>query len=386
MSSSLSPLRESPVFIDLITGIGKTPILGVLVGFAFTGIVQSSSATIGVLQALAGQGLIGIGAALPILFGENIGTCVTALLSSIGTSVSARRAAVVHLIFNLVGAVIFLFLLPVVVRYITYTSSDVVRQVANAHTIFNVTNTIIQFPAIGFLYYLSKRLVPGEDFIIERGTKFIDKRLMETPAIAVGQAQKEAVRMGRIVSEAMDDALEGLIHENETAIANVKKREEVINELEKEIIDFLIPLSKRPVDDADSRKINILLNIINDIERISDHLEDIVEFAEEKIENRLPFSSYAIEEFQYMFHKVKSLYDRSVDSLEFDDEDLARQLMPYEDEVDQIEKDLRRSHIRRLHEGTCYTASGVIFLDIISYLERIGDHSTAIANAVLGNL
>ena len=386
MSGALVPLRASPVFVDLMTGVGQNPLLGVLIGFAFTGIVQSSSATIGVLQALAGQGLIGIGVALPILFGENIGTCVTAMLSSIGTSVSARRAAMAHLIFNLVGAVIFIILLPIVVRYITYTSSDVVRQVANAHTLFNISNTIIQFPAIGLLHHLVKKLVPGEDFFIERGTKFIDKRLMETPAVAVGQAQKEAVRMGRIVLESMDDALDGFIRENEQAIANVKKREEVINELEKEIIDYLITLSKRPIADDDSKKINILLNSINDIERISDHLEDIVEFAEEKIENKLPFSTYANEELQYMFGKVRTLFSRSLEALETDDFSLARELMPYEDEIDQIEKDLRRSHIRRLHEGKCFTASGVIFLDVISYLERIGDHSTAIASAVLGNL
>jgi phosphate:Na+ symporter len=361
MSQAMVPLRSSPVFVDLMTGVGRNPLLGVLIGFAFTGIVQSSSATIGVLQALAASGLIGINVALPILFGENIGTCVTAMLSSVGTSVGARRAALTHLIFNIVGALIFMALLPLVARYVVYTSADPVRQIANAHTFFNVANTIIQFPAIGLLHSIVRRLVPGEDFVIERGTKFIDIRLLETPAIALAQA---------------DDRL----------ISNVRRREEVINDLEKQIIDYLISLSQRPITEPQSQRINILLNVVNDIERIGDHLENVIEFGIEKKENRLPFSSYAIEELEYMTGKVKYLFGRSLDALETDDMDLARELMPYEDEVDQIEKDLRKSHIRRLHEGKCFTASGVIFLDVINYLERIGDHSTAIARAVLGSL
>lgn len=386
MSQAMVPLRSSPVFVDLMTGVGRNPLLGVLIGFAFTGIVQSSSATIGVLQALAASGLIGINVALPILFGENIGTCVTAMLSSVGTSVGARRAALTHLIFNIVGALIFMALLPLVARYVVYTSADPVRQIANAHTFFNVANTIIQFPAIGLLHSIVRRLVPGEDFVIERGTKFIDIRLLETPAIALAQAQKEAVRMGRVVMESIDDTMNGFIQEDDRLISNVRRREEVINDLEKQIIDYLISLSQRPITEPQSQRINILLNVVNDIERIGDHLENVIEFGIEKKENRLPFSSYAIEELEYMTGKVKYLFGRSLDALETDDMDLARELMPYEDEVDQIEKDLRKSHIRRLHEGKCFTASGVIFLDVINYLERIGDHSTAIARAVLGSL
>ncbi len=160
MSQAMIPLRESPLFVNLITGVGRNPFLGVLVGFAFTGIVQSSSATIGVLQALAGQGLISMSVALPILFGENIGTCVTAMLSSLGTSVNARRAALAHLIFNLVGAIVFIILLPVMIRYISLTAADAMRQIANAHTVFNVANTVIQFPAIALLHHIVKHWCP----------------------------------------------------------------------------------------------------------------------------------------------------------------------------------------------------------------------------------
>ncbi len=383
MSKAMTPLREAPAFVSLMTGIGRNPLLGVLIGFAFTSIVQSSSATIGVLQALAGMGLVNIGVALPILFGENIGTCVTALLSSIGTNVAARRAALVHFLFNLLGTVVFVLLLPVVAGLVTRTSGDVVRQIANAHTLFNVTNTIIQLPLIGFLGALVTKLIPGQDVTFERGAKYLDRRLLSTPSIALGQAVKELLRMGNLARESITDTLSAFVKEDAGLVRLVRQREEVINDLQHEITNYLVDLAQQALTPEQSHKLNGLLNIVNDIERVGDHLENIIEFTEEKIESKLPFSSYAIEELEYMFGKVGNLFTAALQAFEREDRAAAKDLMRFEEEVDQMEKDLRKSHILRLHEGKCYTASGVVFIDVISNLERIGDHATGIANALL---
>lgn len=191
METALKPLAKLPEFVNFMTSFSKTPILGVIAGFLTTGLVQSSSATIGILQALASQGIVNMSIALPILFGDNIGTCVTALLSSIGTNITARRAAVFHLTFNVVGTLVFLLILPVVEMAVSLTSADPVRQIANAHTLFNVTNTIMQLPFTFLLVKLVTTLIPGKPVIIERGLKYIDDRLLETPSIAFTQVKKK---------------------------------------------------------------------------------------------------------------------------------------------------------------------------------------------------
>ena len=233
MESGFKPIAQIPSFSRLIVMFSDYPLLGVLIGFLLTAIVQSSSATIGILQALALSGQIDITFALPILFGDNIGTCVTALISSIGANITAKRAALLHLIFNIVGTFIFLFLLPVFTPIILKTSSNPVRQIANAHTMFNIANTIIQLPFANLLVGLVTRLIPGEDPIIERGFKYIDTRFLNTPVIAFNQVTKEIVRMAKLAEENLNDSIEVFLHNNEHTVKTIYEKEEIINELEK---------------------------------------------------------------------------------------------------------------------------------------------------------
>ncbi len=383
MKHAMKPLSKMPEFKATMANFSKNPLLGVLVGFVMTSIVQSSSATIGILQALAANNLVSIYVALPILFGDNIGTCVTALLSSIGTSITARRAAIIHLIFNIIGTIIFLVLLPVIIPVVLSSSINPVRQIANAHTMFNVANTILQLPFAGLLVFLAKRIIPGEEKAVEKRIIYLDKRFLETPSIAFTQAKKELHRMGVLAEENFKTSIELFLNFDERKMKEFYEKEEVINFLEREITGFLAELSRTSITDKQSKKITGFLNTANDIERVGDHAKNIVELAQFKYDNNLPFSDTAIAELKEMFNKVEEIYSVSLNALEKEDRHIAEQVLKHEDVVDEMEKHLRSNHIDRLNSGKCFPASGVIFLDVISNLERIGDHSYNIAQTVL---
>lgn len=383
MTTAMKPLAKTPGFIDIIANFGQHPLFGVLVGIALTGIVQSSSATIGILQALAGTGVLPIEVALPILFGDNIGTTVTAMLSSIGTSITARRAAMIHSIFNIIGTMIFLTILPIVIPVVTTTSNDVVKQIANAHTMFNIINTALQLPFAGFLVMFVTKLIPGQDEIMETGPKYIDKRFLKTPRIALAQTIKEMSHMGDLVEQNFFDSIDVFLSYNEKITEKIYSREVVINRLEREITSFLAELSRTSVTVKESETITGLLNTVNDIERVGDHTKNIVELAEFKYNHQLPFSKEAISELNFMFDKVKSAFRFGMDALKYGDKQLAKKVLSQEDEIDEMEKRLRSHHIYRLNKQLCYPSSGVIYLDVISNLERMGDHSSNIAHTVI---
>ncbi len=385
MSSAVKPLRSMPAFTQATVALSRNPLLGVLVGFATTSVIQSSSATIGILQALAGQGLVSLPAALPILFGDNIGTCVTALLSSIGASITARRAAFIHLFFNIIGTCVFLILLPVIVPAVEATSLDPVRQIANAHTMFNVVNTALQIPFVGLLVGLVCRVIPGQEpVVLDRKPKYLDRRLLNNPSIAMSQVVKELLRMGELALETLSDAMQAFFRGDRRLVEQALEKEKVVNELERATTVYLVALSQRALDEVQSRRLNVLHNVVNDIERIGDHAENIAELADYKIEHRLPFSPQAIEGLRYMYGNVSQLVRQALECLRSEDDQLAQEVIAREVDVDNMEKELRSAHIKRLNEGKCYPGSGVVFLDIISNLERIGDHACSIAHVMRG--
>ncbi|MDQ7794268.1 MAG: Na/Pi cotransporter family protein [bacterium] len=384
MTQAMKPLRELAWFTEAMVVMGSNPLLGVLCGAVLTGLVQSSSATIGILQALAMQGLIGPGVFLPLLFGDNIGTTITAMLSSVGTSRNARRAALIHLLFNTVGTLIFLALLPLVSWLVIHTATDPVRQIANAHTMFNVANTAIQLPFIGLLVAAANRLIPGVDEGIERGLQYVDPRLLDTPAVAIGQSVKEIARMGRLAAETVSDAIEGFFRNDPRLIKQAFEKEEVVNDLEQRMTDFLAALARKSLTDRQAVRVTQLLNAVNDVERVGDHAENLAELAEYKVEQDLPFSAVAVDELRRMYEQAHKAFVQSLEALENQDTRVAWDVVRQEDVIDRTEKDLRANHIRRLNEGTCFPASGIIFLDIISNLERVGDHAAQIADSVLG--
>lgn len=384
MSSGLKPLANHPTFSTLI-GKLNNPFLGVLTGLMLTTVVQSSSASIGLLQALAGEGLIGINIAFPILFGENIGTTTTALISSIGANITAKRAALVHFLFNLIGTIIFMTVLRYPVEWAVQTISpnSVQSQIANAHTMFNIINVIIQLPFAGLLVKAAERLVPGTIDPGMEATIYLDSRILETPSIALGQATKEVLRMGEIVMENLTLAEKVLADEYYEGIEEVIEREKLINKIEREITEYLVKLSNGALSDIQHTEINTLLYIINDIERVADHVENVVELSQYKLENNLNFSEEAADGLHEMFKKCEEVFAKTMEAFEYSNKTLAQEVLTLEDEINALEKRNRAEHIDRLNKRECQTEPGIIFLDAISNLERVSDHSVNIAMYVL---
>ncbi len=385
MSNAMGPLKDIPQFTDFMMDLHHNPILGVFTGFLLTAIIQSSSATIGILQALAIQGLIPIEAALPILFGDNIGTCVTALLASIGTNITAKRAAIMHMIFNIVGTVIFLILLKPITYIVLHTSIEEVRQIANAHTLFNIANTIIQLPFAGVLVAFVTKLVPGEEIQDLTKLVFLDKRLLETPTVAVVQIINELLRMGEIARENVRRSIDAIIKGDSKLIDEVYKNEEIINKLEKKIIEYLLEVSNSAISLELSNKVLSLFNKVHDMERIGDHAENLVELAQFKIDNKITFSKTAIDEVKEIYEAVDKTLGNAFLALKTNDEAIMKEVEKNESKVDYLRDKLRDNHILRLNKKECDINAGVVFLDILTNLERISDHGTNISKITHNN-
>jgi phosphate:Na+ symporter len=387
MGGGLKPLAEEPAFADIMASLNN-PVLGMLVGLGLTTIVQSSSASIGLLQALAGQGLININIAFPILFGDNIGTTTTAMISSIGANRTAKRAAIIHFLFNFIGTIIFMTILRVPVQAIVLRISpnDIQRQIANAHTLFNIVNVLIQLPFARLLVRAAEKIVPGSDAKEMEASKYLDFRIIETPSIAIGQVNKEVVRMGQFVTENLKDAELVFIDEKYDKLDKIFEKEQTINMIEREITDYLVMLSKASLTDAQHVHVNNLFNTINDIERVGDHIENIAELAQSKLNNNLSFSGLAAEELREMFNKCQEVFEKAMNSFDDMDAEAARIVYTLEEEVDILESQNRSNHIYRLSTNQCVTPAGVLFLDCISNLERVSDHSLNIAQYVLKEL
>lgn len=384
MGGGLKPLAEVQAFSDIMVNLNN-PIIGVIVGLLLTTIVQSSSASIGLLQALAGQGLININMAFPILFGDNIGTTTTSLISSVGANKTAKRAAVIHFLFNLVGTIIFILLLRAPIQYLVeyLTPGDAKRQIANAHTIFNFVNVIIQFPFARFLVMAAEKLVPGEDKGDLGESIYLDTRIFETPGIALGQAKKEVLRMGDLVSNNLKLCRGALVNGHSDSIDDVLKTEMLINKIEREITEYLVHLSKESLSGIQHTAVNNYLYTINDIERMGDHVENLAELAQYRAGHGLFFSQEAVDGLNEMFDKSEEVLIKTMKAFETESESLAREVLAIEDEVDAIENKNRENHMDRLSRMECLTEPGVLFLDSLSNLERISDHSANIAKFVL---
>ncbi|HDK26740.1 MAG TPA: Na/Pi cotransporter family protein [Candidatus Atribacteria bacterium] len=386
MSNAVKPLRSYTPFLDLLINISHNPLLGILVASIFTAIIQSSSATTAIVIAMSIQGIIDIETAIPLILGSNIGTCFTAVIASIGSSITGKRVALSHLFFNVGGVIIFTFFLGKFSFLATLTSPIIPRQIANAHTIFNVVNTIILLPFLSLFVKLIVKLLPGEEVIIKKGPIYLSKTVINTPSIALEQATKELVRMGDMVESMLNDVILSFIQNDINVLKKIYLKEEVVNTLEKEITKYLVLISQQSLSVNQSKRLNDLINIANDIERVGDHAENLAELTEEKINENAPFSSKAIDELKFMFSKVQSSINKSISALKNRDIDLAREVASKENEIDKIEQELRDNHINRLNKGICYPESGIIFLDIISNLERIGDHANNIALMVIDEL
>ena len=388
MKEAVKPLAGYQGFTDMLLSFGHHPLLGVLMGFAITAIVQSSSASMGMLIALASQGLIPVTAALPILYGENIGTCVTSLISSIGASRNAKRAAIMHLTFNVLGSIIFMLILskPIVAIVTAIDPSDAARQIANAHTLFNIINVIILLPFNKLIVKLALKLVPqnkDEQDDDDKVVKFIDDRMIETPSIALSNTVKETLRMGEKAKESLSAAMDGIMNKSNEKIELSFKKEKLINELQKSLLNYLLKLSKASLDDDSREVVDGLFNTINDIERIGDHAENIAELAKDIVDLEISFSDVGIGELKDMYNKVVSTYTYALEAMRTSNVELACKVIKMEEQVDMMEKSCRANHMNRLNSSSCSIESGVIYLDIISNLERVSDHAVNIAQQVI---
>ena len=389
MSGGMKPLRELPSFIDLTVSMSDHSILGVVVGTVFTLIVQSSSATVGILQGLYAENILDLDAALPVLFGDNIGTTITAVLASIGASIAARRAAATHVLFNVVGTLLFLIILGPFTMYVEWLSGalglEPKMQIAFAHGTFNVANTIIQFPLIGAWAYLVTKFIPGEEVTIEYKPKHLDLHFIDTaPSIAIGQAKEEILRMGRFSVQGLQESFEYLKTHNKKHAETGYQLEDAINNLDHKITDYLVKISAESISNADSARHIMLMETVRDIERVGDHFENILELIDYQQVNRLSLTEDAMDDLTEMFTLTIQTVEKALESLDMSSHELAREVAEQEDLIDKMERKFRKKHILRLNEGTCSPQAGIVFVDIVSNLERIGDHAVNIAEAVLG--
>lgn len=384
MKHAMGPLKGNPEFTGLMTKF-TNPFLGILIGFVMTAVLQSSSATTGLLIAFATSGNISFEMAYPIVFGQNIGTCVTALLSSIGANKTAKRAAIIHLLFNIFGTILFILFFRIPVEWFIFKiiPTYVPSQIAAGHVIFNVINVLIMFPFSNLLVKASEFIIKGKDAEEEHLLKYIDERLLATPPIALSQASREVLRLGKIVLNQFDVAIEAFITKNETLAYKVFEIEKQVNALNRSILGYLVKLDKESLDDSQKDKLITLMNSLNDIERVGDHADNIGELALYKIENNVDFSEEATKEIKEMSDKTKIAYEMSLNVLRSLDCDECNELINIDKEIDIMYKSLRKNHIERLNKFICEPNAGVIFLDTIGNLERIGDHSSNIGISIL---
>lgn len=387
MSDSMAPLRDSAGFMNFIVTVSESPLrplFGIILGIVMTAVLQSSSASVGVLQTLAMQGLVPLKFSVFVLFGQNIGTCLTALFSTVGAKKNSKRAAVIHLLFNLIGTGIFILiaLLTPYVEWIEKLSPDPMAQIAISHIVFNIVSTVVMFPFAKVLVKLSCLLVPGkDDSESEMHCKFIDDRLLNTPPFAVMQVSKEVARMAKLARDNFETSAHALINRSDKDLDKVMENEEIINYLNHHITSYLVKLNALDITDSDSDYIARVFHAINDIERVGDHAINLAEAAQHNIGEGLKFSDPAREELNQLCGSVVTLLEHSMAA--FDNQSLsdneAKELSDLEEHIDDLTLECQDSHIFRLNRKECNTEAGMLYLNTITDFERVGDHAINIA-------
>lgn len=384
MSDSMVPLRSVPSFTILLTSLGKNPFLGVIVATLFTSVIQSSAATLGLALSLATQGLLPLEAAVPIIFGANIGTCATALLSSIGASQEAKKVAVAHVMFKVLGVVIFFPFIGQMTALMQMMGGDMMRQIANIHTIFNAGLTIIFLPFTSYMARLVNWLVPDEK---EEGIgvpRYLDAISLETPLLAIELANKEVIRVGRLVQEMTKKVLDVVLSKDQLKLGELQAIEIAIDKLASAITNYLSDISQRAIDKATAQKVINLLFIINDLEHIGDLVEKMLRKGYRINREDLNLSNKGLEELKEMHETVVEMIDLTIDALEFGDWEKARAVTLEQPYIIMDEWKYRKTHIERLQQGVQDTRdTSSIHLDLLNNMQRICEHSRNICQVLL---
>ena len=388
ISAGMSPLKDLPQFKEYMVTLGQNPILGVVAGAVITVLIQASSATIGILQGLYAGGFLDLKGALPVLFGDNIGTTLTVIIAAAGANISAKRVAATHVTFNVLGTILCLILLGPFTSMIEYFQAllhlSPEMTIAFSHGAFNVSNTIVQFPFIGALAYFVTKLIPGEDEVVKYEPLYLDEQLIkQAPSIALGNAKKELLHLGNYAVKAFDLSYDYIINSNEKVAEKGHKTEEAINTIDEKLTRYLISLSSEALSQKESEVLTNILDSSRDLERIGDHAEALINLNDYLQRKNVQFSNSALEELEEIYRQTSDFVKDALESVENNDLEKAQSLIERHKAINKMERVLRKTHIKRLNNGECSTQAGVNFIDIISHYTRVSDHAMNLAEKVL---
>ena len=388
ISAGMSPLKDLPQFKEYMVTLGQNPILGVVAGAVITVLIQASSATIGILQGLYAGGFLDLKGALPVLFGDNIGTTLTVIIAAAGANISAKRVAATHVTFNVLGTILCLILLGPFTSMIEYFQAllhlSPEMTIAFSHGAFNVSNTIVQFPFIGALAYFVTKLIPGEDEVVKYEPLYLDEQLIkQAPSIALGNAKKELLHLGNYAVKAFDLSYDYIINSDEKVAEKGHKTEEAINTIDEKLTRYLISLSSEALSQKESEVLTNILDSSRDLERIGDHAEALINLNDYLQRKNVQFSNSALEELEEIYRQTSDFVKDALESVENNDLEKAQALIERHEAINKMERVLRKTHIKRLNNGECSTQAGVNFIDIISHYTRVSDHAMNLAEKVL---
>ena len=396
MKDAFDPLSDDPHVKELFCTLSRQPIYGVFVGAIATMLLQSSSATVAMVQLLAFNGLMDFPTAIPIILGDNIGTTITAQIAAIGANRTAKRAAMAHTLFNLIGASymlipVYLGLYSKVIESIVpveLTQESIMLHIAVSHSVFNIFNAILFLPFIHVLVKITTRLIPFRDEMLVESAqpRYLEKRLLDTPPVALEEARNEIVNMAKLAQRAVNHAVLGFFSKDSKILNKVSDEEDSIDLYQGEITRYLIELSQRNLSEEETEKLPVLLHSVNDLERVGDHSENVVELGRRMIEQGLDFSSQARKELEDIWNETCAMLDGVILALESQEHMEAKKILKHEDNVNRLRREFRTSHEQRVREGACDLRAGIIFIDFVDNMEKMGDHLTNIAQAVMVGL
>jgi phosphate:Na+ symporter len=400
MKDAFQPLQDSPRIQELFVSLGDRPILAILAGAVITTLLQSSSAAIAIVQILASGGAFGsdwqkvLDVSIPFVLGSNIGTTITAQLAALQANLNAKRTAWAHTIFNTLGVCIaYPFVYFGLFGALVYKISPwelgpatIAANIAIAHTVFNVANSGVFLPLAGVLKGIVVKLVPEKPGDIAAKPVILEEHLLDTPVIALEQSKREIIRMAKTAKKALENCLSAIVNNDRRTLESVKQIEDFIDEFQIAITTYLSALSRRQLSDEVSIELPVLLHTVNDLERIGDHAVNVVEIAERKIEKKLLFSDLALAEIGQLRYEAEQMFDYVIEALEKNDIEVAKLALVKENNINQMQMDFRRSHVQRMSESICSAETGLVFIDLVDNIEKIGDHLTNIAQAIIGGL
>ncbi len=384
MSEAMYSLRESTLFLDLLVGFAENPLLGVLSSAIFTAAIQSSTGATGVIIALTLQDLITLEAAIPLILGVNVGTSITVLIAGLGTSLAARRTAMAHIIFNLLGVGIVLLIIGPFTSLVLQMGDTVARQTANAHSFFNIMNTVLVFPFYKYFVRLVEFAVPGKETSLEFGPKYLDKKVLRTPVAGIQATRQELFRMANIAREMVRESIDFFYYGDRKKIAHINQKKELIDGLEESIYLYMQNLSQQSLTLQQSTTISGLMSAANNLERIGDYSQNILELAEATLDKKIESSNTTVNEVYSLYEKVDEMFEKAIRAFSDENKELAKEVVKMDNEVDELKDNLRQNLINRIKQQECLPDVGVNCLDILSNLKKVADHANKLSQIVLG--